>query len=65
MSHVVLGTLYMVQFLFLTLWRLIVLAVSGNVVMHSMTHQLINKIGLLDVSEVNRMCIQEHSTPSG
>ena len=29
---------------------------------HSIT---VNKIGLLDVSEVNRMWMQEHSTPSG
>ena len=52
MSQVVLGALYVVQFLFLTSWRLIVLAVSGHA--YSMT---VNKIGLLDVSEVNMGCV--------
>jgi len=56
-SQVVLGTLYVVQFLFLTSWRLIVLAVSGHA--YSMT---VNKIGLLDLSEVNMMCMEEHSS---
>ena len=35
------------------------LVVSSNV--YTMT---VNKIGLLDVSEVNRMCMEEHSSLS-
>ena len=59
MSHVVLGTLYVVQFLSFISWGLIVLAVSDNA--YSIT---VNKIRLLDVSEVNRVCMQEHSSLS-